>query len=79
MDVKELKELTWQVLIGAIYGAAGVLATTQNINYALLSALCTGILKGIGHKLLFYLKPEYAISGYNSHTAHWSEKWQRRI
>ena len=52
------KELGLQALMGAVYGGAGILAVTQKLNLALLSALAVGVVRGAGIALVTALEPK---------------------
>ena len=54
----EWKELGMKALIGAIYGGAGVMAITKELNLALLSALAVAVVRGAGTALVAALEPK---------------------
>lgn len=56
------KELGQKAIIGAIYGGSAVLAVSQDLNFALLSALAVGVIRGCAQAVIGYLEPKNTAS-----------------
>ena len=52
------KELGQAALLGALYGGAAVLAVTQKLDVALLSAVAVGIIRGAAIAVVGFMEPK---------------------